>query len=137
MGSKIKYIGYDLNLLSIDSHNRLREFFGNRVTQQPEFICADSSCVDFADGDLLFTSPPYDDTELYAGINSNETTTLPILENIFNKFSGHTIVLNLPKRLENQCLSVSGRWKLVETLQMKTGSFMGREKTYEPILVFK
>jgi hypothetical protein len=131
----IQYIGYDLNPNSINSHNDLAKFinFTNCT-----FLCADSSSCDIPDGDLLFTSPPYDNCELYHGINSSETKTEPILDNIFRKFN-KTIVLNVPKRQKELCIEVAKRHnrELIDELQMKTASFMGREKTFEPILVFK
>jgi hypothetical protein len=63
MDKPIKYVGYDINKLNIDSHEKLRSFLGNRILLEPEFHVADSGITQFADGDLLFTSPPYDDTE--------------------------------------------------------------------------
>lgn len=136
-GRRINYIGYDLNLAAVDSVKELAHFAKHRINMPAEFYNADSSTVQFADGDLLFTSPPYDDTELYAGIDSKKTITKPILDNIFN-FKG-MIALNLPQRLESMCLEVAkkhGRRHL-ETLKMRTASVMGRKKTYEPILVFE
>lgn len=136
-GRDIKYIGYDLNSNGIKSHSALADFLGSRVKHQPEFHQADSSVVKFQDGDLLFTSPPYDDTELYSGIDSYKTMTKPIVENVFDQFKG-IIVLNVPKRQETMVLDVArfhGR-NMVDRLEMKTGSFMGRTVTYEPILVF-
>lgn len=134
----IKYIGYDLNQLTIDSHNNLRSFLGDRVIIEPEFICGDSSVVDFKPGDILFTSPPYDNTELYYGIDSSITKTTPILQNIF-RHDFKYIILNLPKWAVDQCMTTANMfgYSYVETMEMKTASFIGREKTYEPILVFK
>tara|TARA_R100001244_G_scaffold25113_3_gene25534 strand:+ start:48009 stop:49850 length:1842 start_codon:yes stop_codon:yes gene_type:complete len=138
LDSTYKYIGYDLNPNSIKSHQKLRKFIGSRMEIEPKFSLADSSEVDFEKGDLLFTSPPYDDCELYSGIDSFKTTTRPILENIFNKFEG-IVVINLPRRQENMCVEVAKNYgfELFEKLEMKTASFMGRDKTYEPILTFK
>ena len=135
-GSNIKYIGYDINPLSINSHQELAKFLGSRLKIAPEFVAADSSTVVFKDGDLLFTSPPYDDTEYYHGVN-NITPTVAILHNIFSQFHG-TIVLNVPKWLDGPTVAIAeqhGR-SLRERLQMHTNSFMGRQKTFEPILVF-
>jgi len=134
----IKYVGYDLNQYTVDSHTALTKFLGRRLPIAPEFYQADATNCDVASGDMLFTSPPYDNTELYHGINSNQTTTAPILENIFSKFSG-MIILNIPKRLEQTCVQIASARNrvVVERLEMMTGSFMGRSQTVEPILVFK
>jgi len=133
----IKYIGSDLNELSVSSHQRLRDFLGSRVCQEPQFHTADATLCDFPDADLLFTSPPYDDTEIYHGINSLATKTEPILHNIFSKFK-RRVILNVPKRMEDLCIDIAkghGR-KLSQVLKMRTSSFMKREKTHEPILVW-
>ena len=133
----IRYIGYDLNPNAVQSHAALNDFLGSRMKHKNEFHVADSSVIKFADGDLLFTSPPYDDTELYHGINSYATKTGPIYDNIFRQFKG-VVVLNIPKRHEELCCDVAKRYgrALTERLEMKTSSFMGRTKTHEPILVF-
>lgn len=136
IGLPIKYIGYDINQNSISSHTKLAEFMGSSLVNAPEFYNADSSSVDFVDGDLLFTSPPYDDTEYYHGVNEF-TPTYNIIDNIFKKFR-KTIILNIPRRHTNMCVEIASKYgrKLSETLEMKTGSFMGRKNTFEPILVF-
>ncbi len=139
MNKNIKYIGYDLNKNVIESHNELKKFINFSLGKcECEFIQADSSTVDFKQGDLLFTSPPYDGTELYHGVDSKNTVTEPIYNNIFSKFSG-IIVLNIPLRHEELCKSIGEKfgYKLINKHEMKTASFMGRDKTYEPILVFK
>lgn len=138
IGRNIKYVGYDLNRLSIESHKEFRNFIGDRVKTEPEFIYADSSIVDFKHGDLLFTSPPYDDLEYYYGINSSITNTDTIFNNIF-RHDFNIIVLNIPKNMVDRCVSAAGsKYSHVETLEMKTASMYGsREKTFEPILVFR
>ena len=135
--SKFVYKGFDLNPLAVESNKKMAEFIGSRIIT-PEIAQGDSSLIDFPEGDLLFTSPPYDDCEHYYGIDSTKTKTAPILENIFSKFRG-VIALNVPKRQEELCKEIAtkcGR-TLIDRLEMKTASFMGREKTYEPILVFQ
>ncbi|MDP1712543.1 MAG: hypothetical protein Q8K86_08810 [Candidatus Nanopelagicaceae bacterium] len=133
-----QYMGYDLNINSVDAHQKMHQFYKNRVKNAPQFLVADSSTCDFPDGDLLFTSPPYDDAEYYHGIDSSRTKTAPIIDNIFKKFNGLT-ALNVPKRQRDMCVAVAQQhnWQVIEELQMKTSSFMGREKTFEPILVFR
>jgi DNA-binding CsgD family transcriptional regulator len=135
----IKYIGYDLNRSSVDSIKNMRVFMKNNVSIEPEFYCDDSSMVKFPECDLIFTSPPYDSTELYYGIDSSKTITAPIVENIFG--SGcKLVILNIPKRLVKQCNDIAERhsYYVGEILEMKTASVAGkREKTFEPIVVYR
>jgi len=132
----ISYHGYDLNPNAVESHHNLRKFLGGRLGET-SFMNADSSSVEFPNCDLMFTSPPYDDTEHYYGIDSSKTITKPILDNIFSS-GNKLIVLNLPKRQEDLCraCAIEHGYRLQERLEMKTSSFMGREKTCEPILAF-
>ena len=135
------YIGYDLNQLAVNSHAALLKFITPRLKPNGnyQFIQADSSTTKFVQGDLLLTSPPYDDCEYYHGIDSSATKTQPILENILAHFEG-IIALNLPKRQEAMCMSVAAKYnrQLIDRLEMKTAGFMGkRVSTYEPILIFK
>jgi len=134
----VRYYGLDLNSHAVRANEGLRKFLGIRVGETT-FSTADSSTCDLPDGDLLFTSPPYDSTEWYFGIDSAKTKTKPILDNIFKKFRGKIIALNVPKRQQDETLGMAAThsWRLSEELQMKTSSFMGREKTYEPILIFR
>jgi DNA-binding CsgD family transcriptional regulator len=134
----IRYIGYDINQLAIKSHENLNEFLGSRVKVKPTFICADSSTHVFDSGDLIFTSPPYDDLELYHGVDSRATLTADILRNIF-RHNVKIIALNIPKNMVSLCKEIaSGKWELIESIEMKTEALYGaRTKTFEPILVFK
>lgn len=139
VGRNVKYCGFDLNPNSVKSNKEILKFINDSGYKlDAEINQADSSVVDFPDGDLLLTSPPYDNTELYHGILSHNTVTEPIYHNIFKKFNG-IIALNIPKRHEELCTNMANEYgkKLVEILEMKTNSFMGREKTYEPIMIFK
>jgi hypothetical protein len=133
-----KYVGYDLNPNSIKSHHDMRKFIGARIVTEPEFTVADASKIIWPDGDLLFTSPPYDDIEYYDGLGVQCEDVMPIYENIM-KFNG-VVALNIPKRHREKCMSIaamSGR-NLIKEYKMITASFMGRrELTYEPILVFR
>lgn len=91
---------------------------------------------EFPKADLLFTSPPYDDTESYHGSNCGSLAT--IVRRIVKNFPG-TIALSVPRRFEESCKSIvisAGR-KVVDVLQMKTGSFIKRETVFEPIVVIK
>lgn len=133
----IEYVGFDLNQESLSANTELAKFI-RRYIREPILIKADSTICDFPQGDLLFTSPPYDNTEQYSGIDSSKTITAPILNNIFKKFNG-IIAINVPRRQEEITISIakSNGFRLLEIHQMKTASFMGRTKTFEPILIFK
>lgn len=136
MGSNLRYIGYDLNPNVIESHNNMYEFVRDKLIIEPQFILADAAKIDWPDGDLLFTSPPYDDAEYYHGLPNGCHDTTPIYINIM-KFKGK-VALNVPKWHRDKCISIAkdnGR-KLVDEFKMRMSSFMGRKKTHEPILVF-
>ena len=138
LDSNYKYIGYDLNENAVQSHKHMRKFLGSRLVFEPRFICDDSSRCDFEEADLLFTSPPYDDKESYYGLARQCTDTTNIYKNIFRS-SIKIIILNIPKDHLNLCIGIArGQgFALKEQLDMKTASFLGREKTSEPILVFR
>lgn len=132
-----KYIGYDYNQLAVKSHEQLSLFLGSRLLNKPLFNNADTGITKLEQGDLLFTSPPYDNTEHYFGIDSKNTVTDPIYHNILGNFGG-IVALNVPKRHAEMVLEIANQHnrRHLETLEMKTASFMGREKTFEPILIF-
>ncbi len=136
LDSNYSYVGYDFNPCVVSSHKALKKFVGSRFTNEVEFHHADSSQTEWPDGDLLFTSPPYDDTEYYHGLSEQCLDTSAIYENIM-RFKG-LVALNVPLRHQEKCMKIAishGR-KVISELKMKTANFMGRETTYEPILVF-
>lgn len=133
-----KYIGYDLNEKSVESHVSMRNYMGARVKNAPIFECVDSAVVNWPEADLLFTSPPYDNTECYYGLENPYEVTTPIYENIM-KFDG-TVALNVPKRHIEQCVAVAKKHgkRLMDEFRMITADPVGRRSlNYEPILVFK
>jgi len=136
MDSDYRYVGYDLNPLCVDSHRDMRKFVGCRVKHNPEFIHGDSSKLSLVKGDLLFTSPPYDDTEFYCGLDSQCVSSEGIYENIMS-FEG-LVALNVPRRHSDLCMKIArnNKRRLIKTVDMKTASFMGRERTFEPIFIF-
>ena len=130
-----EYVGFDLNKNAIDTHCRMSKFIGSRFITKPTFTHADSSYIKWPKGDLLFTSPPHDDTESYFGLDKQCIDTSKIYDNIM-KFEG-VVALNIPLRHRDMCMDISCQHnrKLVEELKMKTSSII-REKAYEPILIF-
>lgn len=131
-----KYIGYDLNKNSVESHKKMSKFIGSRIKDTPEFVCADASKIEWPKADLLFTSPPYDDTEQYFGLNE-KIDSAATYKNIM-KFSG-LIALNIPQRHKDLCVEIATKHnkKLINEFKMITREPYGeRKSTYEPILIF-
>lgn len=137
LDSNIEYIGFDLNPLAVESIKEMREFIGSRVEFEPEFSVADASTKVWPKGDLLFTSPPYDDTEFYHGLEAQCNDTTPIYENIFT-FDG-IVALNVPLRHQDKCVKIAKEYgyMLQDAYKMRTNNFIARTTSYEPILIFK
>jgi hypothetical protein len=135
--SEYTYRGSDLNYLMVTGNQEMIRFLGNRFVQQPTVVVADAT-VEVGRGDLLFTSPPYDDTEIYHGLPRQCSDTSRIYDAIFDQFDG-MVALNVPKRHAERVVTMAGRhgWKEGKHLEMSTGAFMIRQKTFEPILMFK
>ena len=130
------YIGNDLNPNSCNSNVNIAKFANDRLKCAPIITNFDASTMVFPDADLLFTSPPYDDTELYCGLDKQCNDTFSIYDNIYRNFKG-IIALNVPKRHVELCGEVAAKYgrKIDEVLEMKTNNFMGRESNFEPIVV--
>lgn len=138
IGYDIQYLGRDLNQNSINAHIDMSKFVGSLLTYDPEFAQVDASECDWPDADLLFTSPPYDNTEFYYGLDNQCVDTTDIYNNIM-RFK-RIIALNVPIRHRDKCVDIAKKHgkRLVDEYKMKTKSFMGlRKNTYEPILIFK
>lgn len=135
--SEYSYIGSDLNPLTVAGNQNMAKFIGSRFVNQPVISVQDAATT-LSDGDLLFTSPPYDDTEIYHGLEKQCEETSAIYDNIFDNFKG-IIALNVPIRHSDMVLEIAKNHGRItgEHLQMKTANFMGRQSTYEPILVFE
>ena len=135
--SEYEYRGSDINQMNIAANTKLADFVGNNYIIKPKLLVKDAT-KSIDQGDLLFTSPPYDDTERYYGVDSLNTLTEPIYDNIFRSFQGRYVALNAPIRHEKMvnALAYKHGWKDGEHMKMKTGSFITREMTYEPILVY-
>ena len=134
----IKYIGYDLNQNAVDANSNIANFIGNRWLYKPDISLKDSSDTDFPISDLIFTSPPYDDTEYYEGLEQQCVDTTPIYENIFNA-NTNMIILNVPIRHKEKVINIGNahEWKLVNVEKMLTKTLIRFKDSYEPILVFK
>lgn len=133
----INYIGNDLNKNSYNSNIKLYEFIKSNINGSVSFINEDSTKFNFPRCDVIFTSPPYDDTEEYFGLNKNGTMA-DIINNI-SKIDAKKMILNIPKRSKELVIktTVSNGWTLKEELKMITNAFISRNETYEPILIFE
>jgi len=134
----IKYYGYDLNPLAVESNQKLAEYISDHI-YKPHFSVADATNFKYPEGDLLLTSPPYDNTEHYYGLKEQCIDTKPIYHNLFET-DIKLIALNVPKRHEELCIQIAKEhnWRCVDNIKMKTKNFQGeRETTYEPILIFR
>jgi hypothetical protein len=134
----IKYIGFDFNFNSVNSNKKISKFVGSRWLHEPDIRHGDSATIEFPKADLIFTSPPYDDTEFYYGLSKQCKDTTPIYENIF-KSNSKLVALNVPIRHENKVINLAKkfRWKYIATEKMKTKRRGDYGDTYEPILVFE
>jgi DNA-binding CsgD family transcriptional regulator len=135
----IRYIGSDLNQNAVNCSRNISKFIGSALSYDPTLEAADASELDIpADADLIFTSPPYDDTENYRGLQNQCRDTAPIYENILSK-AECTVALNVPIRHAEKVKSIASRHslRLVDELMMKNKTKITRKSTHEPILVFK
>lgn len=135
--NNIKYIGYDLNPNSIVAHNTMRNFIGSRIKINPTFDSKDAAKIAWPSCDLLFTSPPYNNSEIYHGLENQDCNLIEICKNLLN-FKG-IVALNIPIKYREIIIDLAAKHKhnFIKEYKMKTANFMGkRETTYEPILVF-
>ena len=137
MESEYSYVGSDINNSNIEANRSMADYIGNHYINKPVLKQQDAT-IHIDQGDLLFTSPPYDDTERYYGIDSASIKSEYIYENIFKQFNG-TVALNIPVRHERLVKSVASkyRWNLYDEMSMSTRAIVSMGPTTEPILVFK
>jgi len=67
MMQNINYIGIDLNKDLEPGYNKLLKDFREKTTSKIELLFQDSNTVDYSNYkyDLVFTSPPYENIEIY------------------------------------------------------------------------
>jgi len=141
MANNIRYIGSDLNPNAIESVSNLGHFLRNRLTAENRLFQADAAVVKRSDlpdkVDMLFTSPPYDDTEYYHGLVSQCSSTTSIYQNLFS-LEIPKVVLNVPSRHADEVKKTADNsgYKLLETLEMRTIAPIRRTSMFEPILCF-
>lgn len=136
MESEYRYVGSDINDNSVKGNINMANYVGSHYLHKPS-LKQQNAAVHIDDGDLLFTSPPYDDTEIYHGTDTC-TKTEPIYDNIFKQFSG-LVALNIPVRHENLIKSIASKygWNNHCEFVMNTRAPISMEVMTEPILVFK
>jgi len=134
----IKYIGRDLNNKSADGCSRMAEFVGSLLLHEPDIGVADARVSEIPECDLIFTSPPYDDTEYYYGLSEQCKKTNDIYDNLMSGVHD-LIALNVPQRHIDIVMEYAKKHGLTfkEEIKMYNKDLVLRNKTYEPILVFK
>lgn len=110
------YIGIDSNPNLVEPYNKMIEFVKRYTSINPFFICQDCLQIDYSqfDYDMVFTSPPYYNLELYTG---TEKKTKKDWDNFYRKIfvytyrflkpNGHYI-LNIPKKVLVIAIEVLG-----------------------------
>jgi hypothetical protein len=137
----ITYIGSDLNKNSVNSVTDLNGFLCSRVSKSNQFFQADASKVTREQLpekiDAIFTSPPYDDTERYHGLEKQCTDTSQIYRNLFG-LGIRKVIFNIPWRHSDNVKKIATDcgYKLIDTMEMKTSAPIRRSKMSEPIHVF-
>lgn len=106
-----KYIGIDSNRNLKTPYNKMCKFLKNHSTTEIELYFQDALTVDYSklDYDLVLTSPPYYNIELYDGLSNEKTKEewdeqfyKPIFEKTFKHLSsGGNYCLNIPEEVFN------------------------------------
>ena len=141
MNRDIRYIGSDLNSNSVKNTSSIDDFLSSYLSTDNMFFQIDASKVtrDMLPEkiDMIFTSPPYDDTETYFGLDRQCQDTNPIYRNLFSLNVG-LVILNVPQRHSDRLISIATEcdYRLSETLEMKTAAPISRDKMFEPIHCF-
>ena len=75
MIQNINYIGVDLNIDLKPGYNKIREDLGNLSESNVEILFQDALSVDFSNKhyDMVFTSPPYENIEIYKNMEKKTT----------------------------------------------------------------
>lgn len=135
----IDYIGYDVSGKSVDSNTNMYKFCKSWLGNCSFYKRDSSRDWELSNKvDMVFTSPPYDDTEVYENGSCNIDIIAPICNNSYKYLNNNgKLILNVSRRMEENCINLARKcgFEYIETLEMNTNS-IGRESTYEPILVF-
>lgn len=112
MISNIHYVGIDLNIDLKEGYDRLLKDFSDKFDSDTTLIFEDADSIDYSKYtyDMVFTSPPYENIEVYK--NSDKKTTLQWTEfyhTIFNKLwvglqDGGTFAININESIYNKIL---------------------------------
>jgi 16S rRNA G966 N2-methylase RsmD len=92
MIQNINYIGVDLNIDLKPGYNKIREDLGNLSESNVEILFQDALSVDFSNKhyDMVFTSPPYENIEIYKNMEKKTTPEWSqFYTNIFQKLWDH------------------------------------------------
>jgi|GEM_PF-5725872 len=139
--NNIEYVGSDFNINSVNCCKDMVEFIKNSLDFEPTIFQANAENIKRSDlpdkVDMLFTSPPYDDTEYYHGLVSQCSSTTSIYQNLFS-LEIPKVVLNVPSRHADEVKKTADNsgYELLETLEMRTIAPIRRTSMFEPILCF-
>lgn len=139
--TNITYIGSDLNVNSVDVASSVQKYLRNYLHSDNKFFQADASTVTRdqlpESVDAIFTSPPYDDTEHYHGLEKQCSDTSQIYKNLFG-LGIRKVIFNIPWRHSDNVKKIATDcgYKLFDTVEMKTSAPIRRSKMSEPIHVF-
>lgn len=137
LDSNVRYVGCDINPQAISGVSGLAKFVGSRICP-PTLLLNDMTRDEFHTGDLLFTSPPYDETEQYAGTGGIPMSFDTLVRRFVSDFAGR-VALSVPRRFEDKTKAIgtaAGR-RLLAVYMMRTGTPIVRETVDEPIIVFE
>lgn len=153
-----EYIGCDPSLNTYNGLLQLKELYKYTDKKSDIFnVCAEDFIYKTNYFDLVFTSPPYFNTEHY----SNESTQSYIKYNTYElwknnfllemiehsylmlKINGYFIInianVNTAKTLEEDTIDICNNmgFELIDTLKLVLSSISGKGKKFEPVFVFK
>lgn len=138
----VDYVGYDINELTVKANNDMIGFLGAKGVSVQNLDSRDEWPINKFD--MVFTSPPYDNTEFYYGYPENyNPNTREIVDNIFcesrKKLSKNgVVVLNIPLWFKDTCIELAHKYDFYmrKKHKMKITQILVTGDKYEPILVF-
>jgi hypothetical protein len=141
-----KYIGIDSNRNLKTPYNKMCKFLKKHSTTDIELYFRDALTVDYSklDYDLVLTSPPYYNIELYDGANNQKTKEewdeqfyKPIFEKTYKHLSlGGHYCLNIPEEVfDTVAVKILGKPR--EKIPLPKSQRSAGEKYHEFIYVWK
>jgi len=132
----ITYVGQDINAETVSGLKRIKKAFN---------FCLKDANVDIGNSEiawpsvkpsLVFTSPPYLDTEVYDGSPAGTWKIIESIRDMSFDREVPNVVLNVSRKMESETIGIMAtRYRLNGSFDMMTSSII-REKSSEPILWF-